>query len=265
MSDAALKLNARVWFEQGDNSLAGHTEVALLQAIADSGSISAAAKQLGRSYKWAWDTLETMNRLSDSPLVTRETGGKHGGGTRLTPRGEQLVAAYQAIARAHAAFVAALSEEAGTLEQSLPLLKRLALKTSARNQLFGRVSRIASGPVNDLVTLTLGGGDTLDVVVTHLSSEQLGIRPGIELVALIKAQWVGIQPAAGAEIPEGNRLAGTVQSVVAGTEQAEVCLQLAGGDTLFGIVPPEQAHRLPPGSAALAVFDARSVILGAPF
>lgn len=265
MSEAALKLNARVWFEQDDHNLAGHAEVALLQAISASGSISAAAKQLGRSYKWAWDTLETMNRLSDSPLVTRETGGKNGGGTRLTTRGEQLVAAYQAIERAHAAFVAALSQEAGTLEHSLPLLKRLALKTSARNQLFGRVSQLASGPVNDRVTLMLPGGDTLDVVVTHLSSEQLAIRPGAELVALIKAQWVGMYPTGTADLPPGNRLAGTVESVVTGPEQAEVGLRLAGGDRVFGIVPPEQAHRLPPGSTALAVFDARSVILGAPF
>lgn len=265
MSETALKLNARVWFEQDDHNLAGHAEVALLQAIAASGSISAAAKQLGRSYKWAWDTLETMNRLSDSPLATRETGGKNGGGTRLTARGEQLVAAYQAIERAHAAFVAALSQEAGTLQHSLPLLKRLALKTSARNQLFGRVSDIASGPVNDRVTLTLAGGDTLVVVVTHLSSEQLAIHVGTELVALIKAQWVGIHPADGSDLPPGNRLAGTVQSIVTGPDQAEVSLQLIGGDMLFGIVPLEGAHRLPPGSAALAVFDARSVILGAPF
>ncbi|MDN0084921.1 TOBE domain-containing protein [Crenobacter sp. SG2305] len=261
----ALRLNAQVWFEQGEVNLAGSTEVGLLCAIAETGSISQAAKALGRSYKWAWDTVEAMNRLADQPLVIRETGGKHGGGTRLTERGEQLVAGYHAVERAHAAFVRALSDEAASLAD-LPLLKKLALKTSARNQLFGSVSAIRSGAVNDEVELALSGGEKLSVLITHRSTERINLELGQEIVALIKAQWISIAPP-DSDLPTTpiNRLAGTVAQIVVGPQDAEVALQLSGSDVLYGIVTLAEAATLKIGAPAVALFDAKSVILGVPF
>jgi len=261
----ALRLNAQVWFEQGEDNLAGRTEVGLLCAIAETGSISQAAKSLGRSYKWAWDTVEAMNRLADQPLVIRETGGKHGGGTRLTERGEQLVAGYQAVERAHATFVRALSDEAASLAD-LPLLKKLALKTSARNQLFGSVSAIRSGTVNDEVELALSGGEKLAVLITHRSTERINLVMGQEIVALIKAQWISIAPP-DSDLPAApiNRLPGTVSEIIVGPQDAEVALQLSGSEVLYGIVSLDEAATLKVGAPAVALFDAKSVILGVPF
>ncbi len=73
---------------------AGHgasQRLALLRAIAAEGSISAAARRCGISYKAAWQQVDNMNRQSDSPLVERLTGGRGGGGTRLTELGAQLL------------------------------------------------------------------------------------------------------------------------------------------------------------------------------
>ena len=65
--------------------------VALLEKLAELGSITAAAKAVGISYKGAWEAIEALNNLSDAPLVERTVGGTGGGGTRLTKHGEKVL------------------------------------------------------------------------------------------------------------------------------------------------------------------------------
>lgn len=76
----------------------------LLEAIAECGSISAAGRKLGFSYRRTWLLIDTMNRCWREPLVATVHGGARGGGARLTPLGERVAARYRAIdAAAHAA------------------------------------------------------------------------------------------------------------------------------------------------------------------
>ncbi|TCP14857.1 molybdate transport system regulatory protein [Crenobacter luteus] len=262
-----VKLNARVWFEQGDTSLAGATEVALLSAIAETGSITQAAKAIGRSYKWAWDTVEAMNQLSPEPLVVRETGGKNGGGTRLTARGERLIEAYRAIEHAQQQFVTALSAGGDDFADCLSLMKKFAVRTSARNQLFGTVRALRRGEVNDEVELELSGGERLLAQLTHASSERLGLAEGVEVVALVKAGWVALVPPADAGSLAGyNLLPGVVRAVVAGHDECEVTVELSGGTSLCSLTSREQAETLAlaPGVAVAAVISPSSVIIGVP-
>jgi len=72
----------------------GPGKAALLQAIAAAGSISAAGRALGMSYRRAWLLVDTMNRCWQTPLVETLAGGQKGGGARLTPLGDQVLAAY---------------------------------------------------------------------------------------------------------------------------------------------------------------------------
>ena len=67
----------------------------LLEQISISGSLSEAARQLRYSYRWAWLTVDAMNRAWSKPLVTTATGGKKGGGARLTEQGQKVLAAYR--------------------------------------------------------------------------------------------------------------------------------------------------------------------------
>ena len=69
----------------------------LLDAIAQTGSISAAARAMGMSYRRAWLLVETMNRCFRSPLVETATGGEHGGGARVTDLGRDVVRRYRAM------------------------------------------------------------------------------------------------------------------------------------------------------------------------
>lgn len=69
----------------------------LLQAIARTGSISAAAREMGMSYRRAWLLVEAMNAAFRSPLVETLTGGQGGGGARITGLGEEVLRRYRAM------------------------------------------------------------------------------------------------------------------------------------------------------------------------
>jgi molybdate transport system regulatory protein len=93
----------------------------LLAAVAETGSISAAGRSMGMSYKKAWYLLDTMNRCFREPLVVTTKGGRAHGGARLTPMGEEVLARYRAIeARAAATFDDELKAFAGLVVDEPP-------------------------------------------------------------------------------------------------------------------------------------------------
>jgi len=90
-------LSIRIDFD--DEGRLGPGKVALLERIAQEGSISAAGRSMSMSYKRAWELVSEINKSFSEPLVAAQTGGKSGGGAVLTPRGEELVRHYRAIER----------------------------------------------------------------------------------------------------------------------------------------------------------------------
>lgn len=107
----------RVRFYSGDQTALGPGKIALLEAIAATGSISQAGRSLGMSYRRAWVLVSEMNDLLASPVVTTAAGGAKGGGTSLTEVGEAVVRHYRAIeaaaAKAAAKDIAALRKLVG--------------------------------------------------------------------------------------------------------------------------------------------------------
>lgn len=91
------KVQFRLRIYSDDSIAIGPGKVQLLEAIAETGSISAAARQLGMSYRRAWLLVDEMNRALSAPAVNTAAGGSHGGGTALTPVGETIVLHYRAI------------------------------------------------------------------------------------------------------------------------------------------------------------------------
>jgi molybdate transport system regulatory protein len=92
---ANTQLSIRLDLTSGDRI--GPGKVALLEAIQKSGSISAAARELGMSYRRAWLLVEQLNDALKEPAVTAAPGGRQGGGAVLTPVGIRIVALYRAI------------------------------------------------------------------------------------------------------------------------------------------------------------------------
>lgn len=94
MTDSTYSVQCRVRVALGEDIALGPGKVDLLAAIAQTGSISAAARQMGMSYRRAWLLVETMNKCFLRPLVQTSTGGRAGGGAALTDEGQLLLSAY---------------------------------------------------------------------------------------------------------------------------------------------------------------------------
>jgi molybdate transport system regulatory protein len=97
------KTKARAEFHlrvvKGRTRAIGPGKIALLEAIRDTGSISAAARKLRMSYRRAWVLVDDLNRRLLNPVVLAAPGGKHGGGTTLSPTGLKLIGLYRDIER----------------------------------------------------------------------------------------------------------------------------------------------------------------------
>jgi len=262
-----IALEGKLWMTVGGENLGGANRVELLAAIAQSGSITSAAKAVGLSYKAAWDAIDTMNNLAGEALVERVTGGKGGGGTRLTPRGAQLVGNFRMIEQVHQDFLARLNQQAGAVADDLALFTRFKMRTSARNQFFGSVTHVERGAVNDEVLLEIAGGQTIVAIVTHESAESLALAPGRQAFALIKSSSVIVMTeGGGARLSARNQLQGTVTRLMRGAVNAEVVIGLPGGGSVAATITNDSAAALglEEGAAATALFKASSVILGVP-
>lgn len=94
---AMAKLRLRVDLDNGEQI--GWGKIQLLEKIEELGSISAAGRSLGMSYRRAWQLIDSINRCFHEPAVTKQSGGERGGGAVLTPFGRKMVSHYRAMER----------------------------------------------------------------------------------------------------------------------------------------------------------------------
>jgi molybdate transport system regulatory protein len=92
---ASTHLSIRIDLASG--ARIGPGKIALLEAIRTTGSISAAARSIGMSYRRAWLLVDEINQTLRKPAVKAETGGARGGGATVTVAGERVVGLYRAI------------------------------------------------------------------------------------------------------------------------------------------------------------------------
>ncbi|PAF47945.1 hypothetical protein BKH41_06685 [Helicobacter sp. 12S02232-10] len=95
-----MKIFLRFWIKKENKNFLGKGKIELLEHIKTTGSILKAAKNMRMSYKAAWDSVDSMNHLSREPMVKSISGGKGGGGTALTPEGEEAIAVFKQLERA---------------------------------------------------------------------------------------------------------------------------------------------------------------------
>ncbi len=139
------------------------------------------------------------------------------------------------------------------------------MKTSARNQLQGTVIAIHRGAVNDEIELELLGGTRIVSIITHRSTEAMGLTMGSTAIALIKAPWVILATdLSDVVLSTRNVLTGTVSVLQPGVITSEVHLTLSKGGTIVAIVTNDSVAELDlkVGREAAALFKASHVILG---
>jgi len=81
----------RVWIDGPEGTFIGYGRVVLLERIMEHGSISKAAKSMEMAYRHAWDLVDSMNRQAKGPFVELATGGRGGGGARVTAAGKKAI------------------------------------------------------------------------------------------------------------------------------------------------------------------------------
>ena len=106
----------RIRIKAGKDIALGPGKIDLLEAIEHAGSISAGARELGLSYRRAWDLVDAMNHCFKHPLVTRVKGGKGGGGAQLTAEGRRMLDLYRTR---ETKALKAISPEWKTIQKSL--------------------------------------------------------------------------------------------------------------------------------------------------
>jgi molybdenum ABC transporter molybdate-binding protein len=165
----AWTVRLRVWMERAGEAVLGPGRLELLEWIDRCHSISAAARQMGVSYRHAWVLVQEVNRAAGQPLVVAATGGSRGGGARLTPHGQLAVRVFRdlqeqllgaaasavprlipgpAAARVHVAAAVSLEEVLGQLLTDYSL-RRPALQV-----------RVVFGASDELADQVLGGSPT---------------------------------------------------------------------------------------------------------
>ena len=225
----------------------------ILRRINDVGSISKAARMAGVSYKAAWQAIETLSNLAGGPLVEKEVGGAHGGGTHLTEKGVDLA---NDLTRARLEVLARyrLKEQ-----PALANLGLSTLSTSMRNMIPATIRKVKIGSALVRLTLRLGDGQELRSSITMESAQLLAIREGASVLALCKATAIEIlRPELVSDALE-NCICGVVIRSVRERRGGECSIQLENGQTIIGFVPPE--HGLHIGSIAVACVPAESIVI----
>ena len=264
------KLNNSVtptWVE-GELRLVGALNsrmIGLLRAIDQSGSINQAAKQTGLSYKGAWQMIERANNLAPKVLITTATGGSKGGGTCLTAAGQSLLRLFTRLEQEHRQFLQQLNQNLAEDPDMQLLLKRLVIKTSATNQLFGTITAIQMGAVNGEVSVELKGGEQIVASLALTELQQLELCIGGDVVLLINdPEIVILTDPDNTPLSARNCLRGTVIRVQYDGVDSEIVLNLPSGDSLVATISQVSALALGlnPGMSAYAAFKSNAVILG---
>jgi molybdate transport system regulatory protein len=252
---------------QGELRLAGRLDgrfFDLLAALALTGSLHKAARAAGYSYKGAWLVLDAAQALTRTPLADKAAGGAGGGGTRLTAEGQALLAAWRALQARHTAFLHEQAAWLATQPALDALLKRMSMKTTARNQFLGRIADVTPGPTTTTVRVALDGGQTVTAALTTEAAAELDVQPGQQALALVKSsEVVLVTDFGGYRLSARNQLAGTVSRVERGAVSSLIGLTLPGGTVVTASVTNDAVDglALAAGQPATAVFKAYAVML----
>jgi molybdate transport system regulatory protein len=236
----------------------GRDRIAMLEAVAAQGSITAAAKALGYSYKAVWDGLNAINNLLPRPALLTQAGGRGGGGAVLTEEGRRLIAAFHRLEQRLSEIFEIIAREGAEALQDPPLW------SSARNAFHCKVVAITRAAVNADVELQVTDTSRIIAVITRHSADELQLTPGRSVIAIVKSSFVLLARIdEAAHLSVRNRLDGTVLDRVDGGVNTEIGIDIGGGKTLTSVITRHSADALGlrTGEPVSALFDAGHIIL----
>jgi len=176
------KPTAKIWLEIKGQPILGKGGADILKAIQQQKSITKAAQTTGMSYKYVWNYLKKMEKTLQQPVIIAHKGGKKGGGeTKLTSFGENLLKEFKRV-----------EDYVGEVLGDEEYWEAVGLKISARNRLIGTVKTVEKGDIVAKVKLEIETPTTVTALISREAVEDLNIKPGDEVAAVIKATEVMI-------------------------------------------------------------------------
>ena len=176
------KLSCKIWIEYKGKPVIGKGGAEILQQIKKERSISKAAEKLGMSYRYVWNYLQKIEKALGEPVVETYRGGKSGGGgAELTKLGKSLLDEYRCM---EGYMGEVLSDE--------EYWEAVGLKISARNRLKGRVKAVEKDGVTAKIKVEITVPTVVTALISKEATEELNIKVGDEVEAVIKATEVMI-------------------------------------------------------------------------
>jgi molybdate transport system regulatory protein len=256
------KIDATLALRSEGRLLVGRERIKVLEAVAEHGSISQAAKAAGFSYKGAWDAVQAINNLLPSPAFVLKAGGRSGGGAEVTPEGLKLIDAFHRLEERLTRISSAIALD-GLEGIDDVLLWGVGLRISARNVFQAEVVKVEAGPVDVDVALRLSDQLPLHAIVTNDALEELDLKPGSRALALVKSPFVEITRIDAPPLHERNRFVGRITRRIDSEPRSEFLLDIGGGKSLTAVISHARAEELGlrEGDQAAAHFAPENVIL----
>lgn len=257
-----MTIDGRFWLKKNDKNFLGAGKIELLEKIAQTGSINAAAKEMKMSYKAAWERINSMNELANQPIISRTIGGKGGGGTILTPYAYELISTFKRLEELHHQFIDRFSEAGDNPEHLAQILNRQFLTTSARNQILSTINQITINKINATLSMEIAGGGVIHSSISARSTENMHLHIGHKVYAIIKSSDISIVTEQPKEEKNFNVLAGVIESINSNETHSEVALKINEKYSLISIMPNETAQSLSPLQTAFALIEYSNIIIG---
>ena len=170
--------------KDSSGAIIDHIDALLLHNIAEKKSITGAAKEAGVSYRNAWARLNNIQTKLGRNIVVAQVGGKEGGGATLTPEGQALIAEYR---RLNNYLFSALGDR--------DFWQHVGYRLSARNRLKAKIIEVQKGSITSEIKMKLGLSGQLTSIISNEAVEDLKLKAGDTVDAIIKATEVIIAKA----------------------------------------------------------------------
>ena len=167
--------------QAGGETLLDEVDALLLRRVSESGSLTSAARSIGISYRNAWGRIRRMESSFGSKILSSSSGGASRGGSSLTPEGFALIKEFRRL-RKYLFDAVEDEDSAGNIRYKL----------SARNLIRAKVTRVERGDITSLVSMTSEGPIKLTSIISNDAIDDLGIRAGEEVDAVVKSTEVMI-------------------------------------------------------------------------
>ncbi len=227
--------------------------IELLRSVVRTGSISAGAKAISKSYKWAWDSIEQMNTLSTQLLVSKSSGGKGGGGAEVSSFALALIAYYDELEMIHQSKIERYQERLNSGFKS------------------GAFSRDIASTLHGVVRSVSYSDTTCDVKISYGSTElkakcpkDLALTPDSKIAFMVESNQIIIAKQA-VEISAQNLLVGEISKIRTEGKRVYLTLELESREQLMVLITSDSLHdlKLSVGSRCFAYFKTYNItILG---